>query len=67
MNQTDISSDNVLYAVLELMDEREVDVLLAADTVALLTRDVKKVLDKLGVSLAEVYEIEFVRPFEPKD
>ncbi len=64
MTQTDTSPDKVLYAVIELMDEQELDVTLAPDTVALITRDVHKALDELGVSLAEVYEIEIVRPFE---
>ncbi len=64
MKQADTSPDKVLYAVIELMDEQELDVTLALDTVALITRDVQKALDELGISLAEVYEIEIVRPFD---
>lgn len=64
MTQADTSPDKVLYAVIELMDEQELDVTLAPDTVALITRDVHKALDELGISLAEVYEIEIVRPFD---
>jgi len=64
MTQADTSPEKVLYAVIELMDEQELDVTLAPDTAALITRDVQKALDELGVSLAEVYEIEIVRPFD---
>ncbi len=64
MKQADISPDKVLHVVLELMEGQEVDVTLAPDTVALITRDVQKALDEMDVSLAEVYEIEMVRPFE---
>jgi hypothetical protein len=63
MNQMD-DSERVMYAVMELFDEREIDLVLAPDTVALLTRDVKKALAQAGVTPEEVYEIEIVRPFE---
>ncbi|MBK8989779.1 MAG: hypothetical protein IPM39_27585 [Chloroflexi bacterium] len=64
MKQADTNPDKVLHVVLELMEGQEVDVTLAPDTVALITRDVQKALDEIDVSLAEVYEIEMVRPFE---
>lgn len=57
-------SERIMYAVLALFDEREIDVVLAPDTVALLTRDVKQALVQEDVTLPEVYEIEIVRPFE---
>jgi hypothetical protein len=63
MNQTN-DSERVMYAVMELFDEREIDLVLAPDTVALLTRDVKQALAQAGVTPQEVYEIEIVRPFE---
>jgi hypothetical protein len=63
MKQTN-DSERVLYAVMELFDEREIDLVLAPDTVALLTRDVKQALAQAGVTPQEVYEIEIVRPFE---
>jgi hypothetical protein len=63
MNQTN-DGERVMYAVMELFDEREIDLVLAPDTVALLTRDVKQALAQAGVTPQEVYEIEIVRPFE---
>lgn len=51
-------------AVLVLFDEREIDVVLAPDTAALLRRDVEQALANEGAPLEEVYEIEIVRPFE---
>jgi hypothetical protein len=56
--------NKVIYAVLELLDGQEIDVTFAADTAALLKRDVEKALQKLNVPLHDVYEIEMVRPFE---
>ena len=56
--------NKVIYAVLELLDGQEIDVPFAADTAALLRRDVEKALQKLDVPLRDVYEIEIVRPFE---
>lgn len=62
--QSDLNSKKSMYAVLELFDGREVDVTLAPDTVALLTRDIENVLVESNVPLPEVYEIEITRPFE---
>jgi hypothetical protein len=64
MNQASDPQAGKLYAVLVLFDEREIDVVLAPDTAALLKRDVEQALAKEGVPLEEVYEIEMVRPFE---
>lgn len=64
MNQLQPNPEKGMYAVLELFDEREIDVVFAPDTVTLLKRDIQQVLDEVGISLAEIYEIEVVRPFE---
>lgn len=64
MNQIGDTQEESLYAILVLFDEREIDLVLAPDTAALLKRDVEQALAKEGIPLAEVYEIEMVRPFE---
>lgn len=64
MNQSYDKSVQVMHAVFELFDEREIDVTFAPDTVALITRDARQALNDAGVSLEEVYQIEVVRPFE---
>lgn len=53
----------VIHAVFELFNDDEIDVTFAPDTVALITRDAKRVLEEVGVELEDVYEIEMVRPF----
>lgn len=64
MDQLQPNPEKAMYAVLELFDEREIDVALAPDTIELLTRDVRRVLKQSNIPLQEVYEIEIVRPFE---
>jgi hypothetical protein len=62
--QSVLNNEKKMYAILELFDGKEVDVALAPDTVALLTRDIESVLAQSNVPLQEVYEIEITRPFE---
>jgi hypothetical protein len=62
--QSVLNNEKKMYAILELFDGKEVDVALAPDTVALLTRDIENMLAQSDVSLQEVYEIEITRPFE---
>lgn len=64
MNQLQSNPEKGMYAVLELFDEREIDVALAPDTIELLTRDIRRALEQSNIPLQEVYEIEIVRPFD---
>ena len=64
MDQLQPNPEKGMYAVLELFDEREIDVAFAPDTIELLTRDIRRVLEQSNIPLQEVYEIEIVRPFE---
>lgn len=64
MDQLQSNPEKGMYAVFELFDEREIDVVLAPDTIELLTRNIRRVLEQSNVPLQEVYEIEIVRPFD---
>ena len=63
MDQLQSNPEKSIYAVLELFDEREIDVALAPDTIELLTRDIRRVLEQSNIPRQEVYEIKIVRPF----
>ena len=47
MDQLQPNPEKGIYAVLELFDEREIDVALAPDTIELLTRDIRGCLNSL--------------------